>query len=100
MRVFNLADKQLVYKGKTIPPNGGSAEFPDVAFLHERDTSNHCLAFGSLPKGWKPKGMVEAELVASKAGPAPVPTGVVFESMEVAAPPGMESPKEGKRNRR
>lgn len=62
MRVYNLTDQRVDYRGKLIPPYG-SEEF-DIDFIPNRDLAlakNKMLAFGALPKGWvKPQPKVEA----------------------------------------
>jgi hypothetical protein len=54
MLVYNLSDRAIEYKGKLIPANGGSRDYPSLTFVPDRDRSNKFLSFGSLPKGWKP----------------------------------------------
>jgi hypothetical protein len=55
MRVYNIGTTDVTYKGRDIPPNGGSVEIPDMAFVPDRDRALTYLSFGSLPKGWEPK---------------------------------------------
>lgn len=56
MRVYNLSKQPVDYRGHTIPPNGGSAEYPDLdKFLPARDKKleqEKILSFGSLPSWW------------------------------------------------
>jgi hypothetical protein len=73
VRVFNLGQSELIYKGRPIPPNGGSVDIPDLTFVPDRDRANKHLAFGSLPRGWKPPAPPAAPVVEQKkAAPAPV----------------------------
>lgn len=54
MRVFNLTDQRVDYRGKLIPPYG-SEEY-DLSFIPDRDKmleKRGMLAFGALPKFWK-----------------------------------------------
>jgi len=55
MFVFNLTQHDVVYKGKKIPPNGGSLEFRDMDFIPTRDRELEAakvLSFGALPRWW------------------------------------------------
>lgn len=66
MLIYNLTQRDVVYKGRKIPPNGGSLEFGDMSFIPTRDLeleTAKVLAFGKLPRWWSP---VRPE-------PAPVP---------------------------
>lgn len=52
MRVFNLTEKPLDYRGRTIPRDGGFIDFPDMTFIPDRDLrlqTERILAFGKLP---------------------------------------------------
>lgn len=52
MRVFNLTEKPLDYRGRTIPPDGGYLDFPDMDFIPDRDLrlqQERILSFGRLP---------------------------------------------------
>lgn len=52
MRVFNLTEKPLDYRGRTLPPSGGFLDFPDMAFIPDRDMrlqTEKVVAFGRLP---------------------------------------------------
>jgi hypothetical protein len=54
MRVFNLTDQRVDYRGKLIPPYG-SEEY-DLDFIPDRDRQLEkakMLAFGALPKWWR-----------------------------------------------
>lgn len=64
MLVFNLTNQPLVFRKRTIPPEG-SFDFKDMTFVPGRDKALEqagVLSFGSRPKGWK----------SAKAVPAPV----------------------------
>lgn len=56
MKVFNLTDKTVVFRGRPIPPNGGFVEIPGAdSFVPDRDlrlSMAKVLSFGSLPKWW------------------------------------------------
>lgn len=61
MRVFNLTKTDHVYKGRTIPPNGGSLEYGEI-FVPDRDLALEkagILAFGKLPTNWKPAAPIQ-----------------------------------------
>lgn len=76
MLVYNLTEAELNYKGKKIPPNGGSVNMPDLTFIPDRDRaleSSKVLAFGKLPKWWT----IEQALKAAAAAPAPKVAAVV-----------------------
>ena len=73
MRVYNLSQKEVVYKGKRIPPNGGSVEVQGMSFIPDRDLAlqeARVLAFGKLPKWWE---MDKALMTVSAPAPAPAP---------------------------
>jgi hypothetical protein len=84
MRVFNLSPQEVTYKGRRIPPNGGSAEFPTLSFIPDRDLAlqeARILSFGSLPKWWKVGQAIKATkpVVAVVAQPGtPNKNGDVF----------------------
>lgn len=69
MRVYNLTDKHIDYRGKTMTPYG-SSDHPDLKHVPGRDLAMAeagMLAFGSLPKGWsKPEPVVIPEPVVEK----------------------------------
>lgn len=58
MKVFNLREHDLKFHGQTIPANGGSVELRDLdTFVPDRDrrlADEKVIAFGSLPRWWKP----------------------------------------------
>lgn len=67
MRVYNLTTKDMEYRKKRIPPNGGFKDFPGLTFISDRDRALEkagVIAFGSLPKYWKPKKSVPVKVVA------------------------------------
>jgi hypothetical protein len=54
--VYNLSKKELYYRGRPIPANGGSLEYPDMKYVPTRDMKlqdDKVLAFGQLPTWWK-----------------------------------------------
>jgi myo-inositol catabolism protein IolC len=74
MKVFNLTEKALVYRRRTIPPNGGSFDFLDLRVIPLRDQklaqgTKAVLAFGTLPEWWllKQQQKKAAQLAARKA---------------------------------
>ena len=87
MFVYNLTQGPVVYRGKPIPPNGGSLEFRDMDFIPTRDReleTAKILAFGSLPRWWvaaraaKPAApAVKVSAVVTQPGP-PNRNGDVF----------------------
>lgn len=100
MLVFNLGMTELVYRGRTIPPNGGALDYADLSFIPDRDRANRLLSFGSLPKGWKraePK-VIEAPATVAPVVAAPAVASAV-EAAPVEAPPEVKAeeaqPKEG-----
>lgn len=71
MRVFNLTDKSIDYRGKTMGPYGHSdhPDLVDLSMVPTRDLAMQkagMLAFGVLPTSWK-----KPEPVAPPAPPAP-----------------------------
>jgi hypothetical protein len=80
MRVYNLTEKPLDYRGKMLPPNGGSLEFPELdVFIPTRDRAleeKRFVAFGSLPVWWaktqeappvsKPEPQVALKVIESR----------------------------------
>lgn len=77
MRVFNLTDQRVDYKGRTIAPYG-SDEF-DLSFIPDRDRGlekARILAFGALPKNWRrpqpPPEPVPVKMVAERQAPKTV----------------------------
>jgi hypothetical protein len=56
MRVYNLTDKVLDFRGKKISPKGGSMEYGDLTYIPTRDRALEVagiISIGSLPEGWK-----------------------------------------------
>lgn len=75
MRVFNLTSEEVTYKGRKIPPNGGSIDYLDLTFIPNRDReleAGKVLAFGCLPPWWHQqeamKKTVSVTAVVAKAG--------------------------------
>jgi hypothetical protein len=55
MKVFNLTDKPIEYRGRSIPSSGGSLEYADLSFIPNRDmrlVEKRVLSFGDLPSWW------------------------------------------------
>lgn len=106
MRVFNLTDGNIDFRGKTIPAYG-SQEYRDLKFVLPREMDlqrSGMLSFGKLPKDWKrpqpkqaPSPIVEAVKAAVEP---PKPVLVTFTDTvkveEVLAPPE-EAPQEESR---
>lgn len=81
MKVFNLSEKDLDYRGKKIAANGGSQMYADLKFIPNRDLQlekNGVIAFGTLPAGWQPK------VRKSVAPPPPVPAAPQVIKLEVS----------------
>lgn len=107
MKVYNLTNKHLDYRGKTMGPYGMS-DHPDLKFVPNRDLAMAeagMLAFGSLPKGWsRPAPVPEptpAEVAAAAKKPVvmakkPVDVIKVDETVkvEVKIPPEAVPPKD------
>lgn len=101
MKVFNLTDKHIDYRGKTMRAYG-SEEYPDLVHVPNRDLllqEEGLLAFGKLPKGWEkpqPKAVVEvapaAPVVAAPVDAAPAKVMDV-PKVEAPPPPKAEEPK-------
>lgn len=95
MKVFNLTERHIDYRGKTMGPYG-SSDHPDLKHVPARDLAmaeSGMLAFGSLPKGWKkPEPVVApAPVVEKKVLEAKKPADVVkleeTTKVEVKIPP-------------
>lgn len=68
MRVFNLTRSTITYRGKPVPPNGGSSEFPDLDVVPPRDMElqdKKVLSFGSLPSWWVARKKSEEKKVVA-----------------------------------
>lgn len=68
MLVFNLTAQELNYKGRKIPPNGGSLNYSelDKGFIPDRDRElekKKVLAFGSLPYWWNLQQKMKGEML-------------------------------------
>lgn len=81
MLVFNLTNKPIVYRDRTIPAEG-SFDYRDMGFVPDRDKAlakANILAFGSRPPFWQssqPAPMstaAAAALTASRAKPVELP---------------------------
>lgn len=97
MRVFNLTDQRVDYRGKLIPPYG-SEEY-DLDFIPDRDRQlekSKMLAFGAIPKWWrKPAPVIDPAptAVATKVD-TKVATKVATEvKTEMKAVVAVEEPK-------
>ena len=69
MKVYNLTEMTLDYRGYKIPPNGGWVEIPDLTFIPDRDKrleKEKYLSFGSLPSWWHPPNLIPVEKKSSK----------------------------------
>lgn len=88
MRVYNLSKQPVDFHGHTIPPNGGSAEYPGLEkFLPARDRKleeQKILSFGILPTWW----------VQAQTGPAAerVVESATIETGVKAEPPPLPEP--------
>lgn len=92
MRVYNLTDKPLDFRGRVLPANGGSTTFPELdGFVPDRERQLEkagVIAIGSLPVMWRPRSappVTKATLITSKLA-VPVPTPLpapVYEKLAV-----------------
>jgi hypothetical protein len=76
MRVYNLSDKEVTYRGRPIPANGGHLDYPGLSFIPDRDRkleTKRVLAFGSLPAWFEREQATKQAEMAKRAG-IPVPT--------------------------
>lgn len=83
MRVFNLTQYEVDYKGRKIPANGGSLDYPTLTFVPSRDLELEAakvLAFGALPAWWNMEMALKdtAEAAAKQASLPPAPVHVSF----------------------
>lgn len=72
MRVYNLSNKEVTYKGKRVPPNGGSVEITGLSFIPDRDRALETakiLAFGKLPNWWHVEQALKTTVVADVLKP-------------------------------
>jgi hypothetical protein len=60
VKIYNLTDGIIDYKGRLIPPNGGWVEISDLVFIPDRDKKldGKYLAFGELPSWWHPPNLI------------------------------------------
>jgi hypothetical protein len=66
MLVFNLTGGEVTYKGRKIPPHGGSVDFRDLTHIPTRDReleTAKVLAFGALPAWWHQQKALKATVV-------------------------------------
>lgn len=74
MLVFNLTDRPIAYRNRTIPPEG-QFDFKDMEFVPDRDKAlekSKILSFGSRPSWWrssKPSALTVAQVEATKVRP-------------------------------
>lgn len=70
MLVFNLTDRPIAYRNRTIPPEG-QFDFKDMDFVPDRDKAlekSKILSFGSRPSWWrssKPAALTVAQVEAA-----------------------------------
>lgn len=107
MKVFNLTDKDIDYRGHLLKAYG-SREYPDLSFIPNRDMTLQdakVLSFGSLPVGWappapKPEPETPRVIAVKEADLVPQKEDVKVEVKEVAevsvkeAPPSPPRPTE------
>lgn len=92
MLVFNLTTANIVYRRRSISPNGESLDFPDLSFIPDRDRlleKQGILAFGSLPKDFQTRQAVEPALAADLP-----PISVASADVPEVATPAPEMPAE------
>lgn len=94
MRVFNLTDSPITYKGRPIP-EFGSLEYPELTFVPDRDKANKSMSFGTLPKGWV-RPLPAAEPVVEVKVSQPEPSKMIVE-VEVKKSATKEEPKKDQR---
>jgi hypothetical protein len=113
VKVFNLTNKHIDYRGKTMGPYGMS-DHPDLKHVPTRDLAMAeagTLAFGSLPKGWKkpeptpePTPAEKAAVGKKKVEPAKKAIDVVkleeTAKVEVKVPPEAKPDKEEKKSKK
>lgn len=101
MRVFNLTERYIDYRGKVLKPFG-SDNYPDMDYVPTRDLAlqkSKVLAFGSLPKGWvKPPHVprpAKPPAPAAKEQPKPVSMSDALKSdaLPMATPKTDDPPK-------
>lgn len=89
MKVFNLTDKYIDYRGMVIRPYSNQ-NYPGLEFIPDRDRQLQTvgvLAFGSLPKGWSRPVSAAKKVVEIKEVSQPI---VVVKTE--AEPPKMAPP--------
>jgi len=86
MRVYNLTDQILAFRKKTLAPNGGYEEFPELdGFIPDRDrelATKKVIAFRELPTWWKNQRALEKH---RKIVPAQAPVAVEPSAVESSA---------------
>lgn len=91
MLVFNTSSKEITYRGKPIPADGGSLEYPGLIFIPNRDRElevNHLLSFGALPAWFlRQKAIQKAEEQKKIQAAAALPVTVTVTATEVAEVP-------------
>lgn len=76
MLVYNLTSKPIHYRGRPIPPNGGSRDYQDLddgGYIPNRDLkleTDKVLAFGKLPDWWAAQQAMKAAEVPKADQPA------------------------------
>ena len=102
MKVFNLTNSSLIFRGQNIGP-GDSFDFKELdRFIPDHDKKlavAKVISFGSLPKGWKKKPAIPQKKVEAAAKAAQPTQEVVVE--EVSGELEAKAPEEskGKKNR-
>lgn len=95
MLVFNLTGGEVTYKGRKIPPHGGSVDFRDLTHIPTRDReleTAKVLAFGSLPAWWHQEKALKATVMATVMKPGEMnANGDIFPQKVVIT---MEAPAE------
>lgn len=84
MLIFNLTQQPIEYRGRTIPPNGGSIDLP-LTFVPDRDRKLEeakKLSFGRLPGWWHLEQQMKT--VLPPVAPAPRKTVRVADEPAVA----------------
>lgn len=99
MLVYNLTSGPVVYKGRKLPPNGGSADIRDMSFIPNRDLElekARILSFGKLPQWWLDEQSLKVVVVAV---PVPAPVKILAAPVVVisTSPVDMEKPMSSKK---
>lgn len=89
MRVYNLTGQVLSFRKKSLAPNGGYEEFPELdGFIPDRDrelVAKKVISFRELPIWWKNQRALEKHRKIVPAG-TPVAVEPVVEDSSALTP--------------